>query len=97
MLDGWKDGIAMKVFRGDAAIATFIVALIALAGGLYWVAIIWAAAAQNQQPIDALSLAGGLIACALGLLSLVVSRSLDPEHGPVHSYRSHPRKSHTRA
>jgi hypothetical protein len=87
----------MKLFREVAAIAVFIVALIAFAGGVYWLAVAWAIATQNQQPIDVVSLAGGLLACALGVLFLVISRALDPEHGPVRSYRQRSRKSHTHA
>lgn len=82
----------MKLLRGVAAILALLVGLLGLAGGLYSIAVTWAIAAKSQQPISLSALAGGLIACAIGILFMVVSRAIDPEGGPVRSYRDRPRK-----
>ncbi len=85
----------MKLLRGVAAILVFLVGLITLAGALFSVAITMAAAVH--QPINQSDLVAGLIAVAIGLLCLVISRAIDPERGPVLSYRSRRRKARTRA
>ena len=87
----------MSVVRGAGAILAFVVGLIAFALGLYGLAIAWAYAIQTKQPIDLLALSLGLGACAIGILCFFAARALDPDHGPVRSYRKRPRKSHTRA
>ena len=87
----------MNMLRGVTAIVAFVVALLALAGGLYGLATAWAAAAQNQQPMDPWWLAGALAACVVGVLFFFISRAIDPEHGPVRSYRRRPSKLHTRS
>ena len=86
----------MNLLRGASAILAFVVALLALAGGLYGLATAWAFAAQNQQPVDPWWLTASLTACAVGVLCLFISRAIDPEHGPVRSYRRRPSKLHTR-
>jgi hypothetical protein len=83
----------MSLFRGVSAIFVFVVALFTLALALYGIFAIWAYAAQTHQPIDLLSLAAAVGACIIGVLFLVISRALDPEHGPVRSYRKRPRKA----
>lgn len=87
----------MNLLRGASAILTFVVALLTLALGLYGLVGAWAFAAQTRQPIDPWWLTGGLLACVVGVLCLIASRAIDPEHGPVRSYRKRPRKSQTRA
>lgn len=87
----------MNLLRGASAILAFAVALLALAGGLYALATAWAFAAHTQQPIDPWWLTGGLLACVVGVLCLIAARAIDPEHGPVRSYRKRPRKSQTHA
>ncbi len=87
----------MNLLRGVTAIVAFVVALLALAGGLYGLATTWASAAQAQQPIDPWWLTGSLIACVVGVVFFFISRAVDPEHGPVRSYRRRPSKLHTRS
>src|SRR6185312_12467146 len=92
---GWREhprrkagrgkGMAMNLLRGASAILTFVVALLALALGLYGLVAAWAFAAQTHQPIDPWWLTGGLLACVVGVLCLIASRAIDPEHGPVRS------------
>lgn len=85
----------MKLLRGVAAILAFLAGLITLASALYWLAITMAAAEQTHQPIDVASLTGGLIASAIGTLCFFLSRAIDPEGGPVLSYRERRRKPRT--
>lgn len=87
----------MELLRGVGAVLTFLVGLFTIAGGLYSLATTWAVAASTHRPIDLIALAGGVIACAVGMLFLFLSRAIDPEHGPVRSYRRRPRKSRTRS
>jgi hypothetical protein len=85
----------MKLLRGVAAILAFLFGLITLAGALYWLAITAAAAEQTHQPIDLAALTGGLIASAIGILCFFLSRAIDPDGGPVLSYRERRRKPRT--
>ena len=85
----------MKLLRGVAAILVFIVGLITLAGALFSVTLTMAAAVH--QPINQSDLTAGLIAGAIGFLCLVISRAIDPERGPVLSYRKRRGKARTRA
>ena len=87
----------MELLRGVGGILTFLVGLFTIAGGLYSLATTWAFAASTHQPIDLMALAGGIIACAVGMLFLFLSRAIDPEHGPVRSYRRRRGKSRTRS
>lgn len=87
----------MSVVRGAGAILAFVVGLILIALGLYGLAIAWAYAIQTKQPIDFSALSLGLGASAIGILCFVAARALDPDHGPIRSYRKRPSKSHTRA
>lgn len=87
----------MNLLRGASAILAFVVALLALAGGLYGLGIVWATAAQNQQQIDPWWLTGSLTACAIGVVFFFISRAIDPEHGPVRSYHRRPSKRYTRS
>lgn len=86
----------MKLLRGVAAILAFLVGLITLAGALYSVVLTAAAAEQTHHPIDMSALVGGLVAGAIGFLFLLISRAIDPERGPVLSYRNRSRKRHAR-
>lgn len=87
----------MHLLRGATAILAFVVALLALALGLYGLASAWAFAAQTQQPIDPWWLIGGLIACVVGVLCFFISRAIDPEHGPVRDYRKRAGKVRSRS
>ena len=87
----------MKLLRGASAILACVVGVVALALGLYSLAAMWGVAAQMQQPIDSVALAVGLVACAVGFLFLFASRAIDPENGPIRSYRKRPRKVRTQA
>jgi len=87
----------MKLLRGVGAIVTFLIGLFTITGGLFGMAAAWASAAQSHQPIDLAWLAEGLIATAIGVMFLFFSRWLDPEHGPIRSYRRRPGKSRTQA
>ena len=87
---------AMGLLRGVGGILTFVIGLFAIASGLYGMAAMWAAAAHNHQPVDLAALAVGLAACAIGVLSLFLSRTIDLENGPVRSYRSRSKKSRKR-
>jgi hypothetical protein len=84
---------AMKLLRAVAAILVFLAGLITLAGALYSVAITAATAAATHQPISLSNLTGGLIACAIGILCLFISRAIDSEQGPVRRYGDRRRKS----
>lgn len=85
----------MKLLRGGAALLVFLVGLFMFAGGLFSAALTVAAAAQPKRPINLSDLAVGLAVCALGILLLIISRTIDPDHGPVRSYRRRPQKSRT--
>lgn len=85
----------MKLLRGVAATLIFLLGLLTCAGALYSVVITMDIAEATHQPIDRLALAGGLIACASGVLFLFISRAIDPEGGPVLRYRDRPRKRRT--
>jgi hypothetical protein len=87
----------MKLLRGVGAIVTFLIGLFTTGGGLYGMAATWYFAAKTHQPIDLSALAIGVVACAVGILFLFVSRWIDPENGPIRNYRRRPRKSRTRA
>ncbi len=87
----------MKLLRGVGAVVTFLIGLFTFAGGLYSLAATWYFAGKTHQPVDGSALAVGVIACAVGILFLFISRWLDPENGPVRSYRRRPKKSRTRA
>jgi hypothetical protein len=87
----------MKLLRGVLPILTFLIGLVTLAGGLYSMAVTWAIAAKSQQPISLSALGGGLIACAIGILFMVISGAIDPEGGPVRRYRDRPRKPRAHA
>jgi uncharacterized membrane protein HdeD (DUF308 family) len=87
----------MKLLRGAGAIVAFLIGLFTITGGLFAMASAWAFAAQTHQPIDVGWLMDGLIATAIGFLFLFVSRWLDPEHGPVRSFRRRPGKPRTHA
>lgn len=87
----------MKLLRGVGAILTFLIGLFTIAGGLYSMAATWYFAGKTHQPVDLAALAIGLAACAVGVLFLFLSRWLDPENGPIRSYRRRPRKSRTHA
>jgi len=87
----------MKLLRGVGAIVTFLIGLFTITGGLFAMAAAWAFAAQTHQPIDLGWLADGLIATAIGFVFLFISRRLDPEHGPIRSYRRRHGKSRTQA
>lgn len=87
----------MNMLRGASAIVAFVVALLALAGGLYGLATTWASAAQTQQPVDPWWLTGSVAGCAVGVVFFFISRAIDPEHGPVRNYRRRPSKLHTRS
>ncbi|HKT38115.1 MAG TPA: hypothetical protein VJR48_07050, partial [Ktedonobacterales bacterium] len=71
--------------------------LFTIAGGLYSMAATWYFVGKTHQPVDLAALAIGLAACAVGVLFLLLSRWLDPENGPIRSYRRRPRKSRTHA
>ncbi len=86
----------MELIRGVGAVLAFLVGLFTIAGCLYSLATNWAYAGDIHQPMDPTALAGGLIGCAVGMLFLFLSRALDPEHGPIRSYRRRPRKSRSR-
>jgi hypothetical protein len=86
----------MNLFRGVAAILVFLVGLITIAGALFSVTLTMAATGQTHQPINAPDLTAGLVAGAIGLLFLFISRAIDPERGPVLSYRTRRRKSRAR-
>ena len=83
----------MKLVRGGAGILVFLVGLITFAGALFSLTLTMASAAQTHQPIDEVALVGGLIAAGIGILCLFLSRVIDPDGGPVRSYRERPRKS----
>ncbi|HKW22452.1 MAG TPA: hypothetical protein VJO13_13800 [Ktedonobacterales bacterium] len=85
----------MKALRGVGAIVTFLIGLFTITGGLFGLASAWAFAAQTHQPLDVGWLIDGLIATTIGFLFLFISRWLDPEHGPVRSYRRRAGKSRT--
>lgn len=87
----------MKLLRGVGAILTFLIGLFTIAGGLYSMAATWYFVGKTHQPVDLAALAIGLAACAVGVLFLFLSRWLDPENGPIRSYRRRPRKSRTHA
>jgi hypothetical protein len=87
----------MKALRGVGGILTFLIGLFAIAGGLYSMAATWYYAGKTHQPVDLAALAIGLAACAVGVLFLFLSRWLDPENGPVRSYRRRSKKSRKRA
>ena len=85
----------MKALRGVGAIVTFLIGLFTITGGLFSMASAWAFAAQTHQPLDVGWLIDGLIATTIGFMFLFISRWLDPEHGPIRSYRRRPGKSRT--
>jgi len=87
----------MKLLRGVGAIVRFLIGLFTIAGGLFSMASAWAYAAQTHQPVDLGWLAEGLAACAIGVLFMFIFRWLDPEHGPIRSYRRRAGKSRTHA
>lgn len=87
----------MKLLRGVAAILAFLVGLITLVGALLSVGITAATAAKTHQPISLSDLTGGLIACAIGILFLFISRAIDSERGPVLRYRDRLRKPRAHA
>ena len=87
----------MKALRGAGAIVTFLIGLFTITGGLFSMASTWAFAAQTNRPIDVGWLIDGLIATAIGIMFLFISRWLDSEHGPIRSYRRRPGKSRTHA
>lgn len=87
----------MKALRGAGAIVTFLIGLFTITGGLFSMAVAWATAVETDQPIDIGWLMTGLIATAIGFLFFFVSRRLDPEHGPIRSYRRRPGKPRTQA
>jgi hypothetical protein len=87
----------MKLLRAVLGILTAVVGLIVLAAGLCAVAVTLAIAQGSHQPISIVSLAGELIACAIGLLFFALSRAIDPEGGPVRSYRERRRKPRVHA
>ena len=82
----------MNLLRGVAAILVFLVGLITLSGAMYSLALTAGAAEQTHQPIDLAALMGGLIASAIGILCFFISHAIDPEGGPVLSYRERRRK-----
>ena len=87
----------MKLLRGVGAILAFLIGLFTIGGGLYSMAATWYFVAKTHQPMDLGWLIDGLIATAIGFMFLFFSRWLDPEHGPIRSYRRRPRKSRTHA
>lgn len=87
----------MKLLRGVGAILAFLIGLFTIGGGLYSMAAEWYFVARTHQPMDVGWLVDGLIATAIGFLFLFISRWLDPEHGPIRSYRRRSGKSRTRA
>ena len=87
----------MKLLRGVGAILAFLIGLFTIGGGLYSMAATWYFVAKTHQPMDFGWLIDGLIATAIGFMFLFISRWLDPEHGPIRSYRRRPRKSRTHA
>lgn len=86
----------MKLLRGVAATLLFLGGLITLAGALFSVVLTVASAGQTHQPINMPDLVGGLIAGAIGFLLLFGARAIDPEGGPVLSYRDRPIKRRAR-
>jgi hypothetical protein len=85
----------MKLLRGVGAILAFLIGLFTITGGLFSMAVAWYFVAKTHQPMDLGWLVDGLIACAIGFMFL--SRWLDPENGPVRSYRRRPGKPRTHA
>ncbi|HEU4785289.1 MAG TPA: hypothetical protein VFS83_18265 [Ktedonobacterales bacterium] len=87
----------MKLLRGVGGILTFLIGLFTIAGGLTSMAGAWYVAGTTHQPVDLSALAIGLAATAIGVLFLFFSRWLDPENGPIRSYRRRSKKSRKRA
>jgi len=87
----------MKLLRSVGGILTFLIGLFVIAGGLYSMAATWYFAGKTHQPVNLAALAIGLAACAIGVLFMFIFRWLDPEHGPIRSYRRRAGKSRTHA
>ncbi|HEV2236248.1 MAG TPA: hypothetical protein VGR57_06250 [Ktedonobacterales bacterium] len=80
----------MNALRALAAVVTFILGLIAFAGGLLVAATTFLI--DIGHPLDVGAIIGGLVAMAVGLGFWRISRATGGDDGPIKGRRTPPRK-----
>jgi len=82
----------MHVVRAVGGIVTFIIGLLAFAGGLVVAVYTLIADGASLVPIDWTSVLFGALATLVGVGILWLSRAVGGEHGPIRTYPSRPIK-----